>query len=104
MKTDEKKSIETAARILEGKWKVHLLWHLQNGPLRNSELLKAIPEISQKMLTQTLRELERLKIVERTVYPEIPPRVEYSLTRMGQKMKPILVMLEQWGADYLDVS
>ena len=93
--------IETAVDAIDGKWKVFILWHLQNGPMRNSELLKAIPGISQKMLTQKLRELERLKVVERTVYPEIPPRVEYSLTRLGQKLKPILMMLEQLGEELL---
>lgn len=101
MKNETKSAIETAVDAIDGKWKVFILWHLQNGPMRNSELLKAIPGISQKMLTQKLRDLEKQKIVERTVYPEIPPRVEYSMTRAGQKLKPILMMLEQWGEDFL---
>ena len=95
------RAIEVAIDVLDGKWKIYILWHLQEGPQRNSELLKAIPGISQKMLTQKLRELESEKIIERTVYPEIPPRVEYTLTRFGQKLKPIMMMLEQWGEDYL---
>ncbi len=95
-------AIEAAVGVIDGKWKVFILWHLREGPRRNSELLKAIPGISQKMLTQKLRELEAEKIVERTVYPEIPPRVEYSLTRFGQKLKPLMMMLEQWGEDYLE--
>ena len=94
--------MEAAVDIIDGKWKIYILWHLQDGALRNSELLKAIPGISQKMLTQKLRELEKEKIIERTVFPEIPPRVEYNLTRLGQKLKPIMMMLEQWGEDYLE--
>jgi DNA-binding HxlR family transcriptional regulator len=95
------KLIEVAIEILDGKWKVYILWNLQDGPRRNSELLKAVPGVSQKMLTQKLRELEEAKIIERTVYPEIPPRVEYKLTRQGQKLKPIIMMMEQWGEDYI---
>jgi DNA-binding HxlR family transcriptional regulator len=101
MENAKKSPIETAVEAIDGKWKVFILWHLQNGPMRNNELLRTIPGVSQKMLTQKLRELEVQKIVERTVYPEIPPRVEYSLTRFGQKLKPLLIMLEQWGEDYL---
>lgn len=101
MENLKKSAIETAVDAIDGKWKVFILWHLQNGPMRNSELLKAIPGISQKMLTQKLRELEKMKLVERTVYPEIPPRVEYALSRPGEKLKAVLIMLEQWGEDYL---
>lgn len=93
--------LEAAVDIIDGKWKIYILWHLQEGPRRNSELLKQIPGVSQKMLTQKLRELEKEKMIVRTVYPEIPPRVEYTLTRFGQKLKPIMMMLEQWGEDYL---
>lgn len=97
----QKSPLEAAVDIIDGKWKIYILWHLQEGSKRNSELLKQIPGVSQKMLTQKLRELEKEKIIVRTVYPEIPPRVEYTLTRFGQKLKPIMMMLEQWGEDYL---
>ena len=97
----QRSPLEAAVDVIDGKWKIYILWHLQEGPKRNSELLKQIPGVSQKMLTQKLRELEKEKIIVRTVYPEIPPRVEYTLTRFGQKLKPIMMMLEQWGEDYL---
>lgn len=89
---------EGALRLLEGRWKMIILFHLfDKGVLRFSELERAIPAVSQKMLIQQLRELERGGIVVRTVYPEVPPKVEYGLTRWGQALCPALDALLEWG-------
>jgi len=91
--------IEEAFRMLEGRWKIVIIFHLfDRGTLRFSELERAIPKVSQKMLIQQLRELERDGIVTRTVYPQVPPKVEYSLTDWGQAMCPALDGLLDWAA------
>jgi DNA-binding HxlR family transcriptional regulator len=91
--------IEAALRILEGRWKMLIVFHLfDRGVLRFSELERAIPGVSQKMLIQQLRELERDGVVERRVYPQVPPKVEYSLTAWGQAMCPALDSLLKWAA------
>ena len=91
--------VESALRILEGRWKLIIIFHLfARGTLRFSELERAIPAVSQKMLIQQLRELERDGVVGRTVYPQVPPRVEYNLTAWGQAMCPALDALLEWAA------
>jgi DNA-binding HxlR family transcriptional regulator len=91
--------IESAFRILEGRWKMVIIFHLfDRGVLRFSELERAIPSVSQKMLIQQLRELERDGIVSRTVYPQVPPKVEYRLTEWGTAMCPALDALLEWAA------
>jgi DNA-binding HxlR family transcriptional regulator len=91
--------VEGAFRILEGRWKMVIIFHLfDRGVLRFSELERAIPGVSQKMLIQQLRELERDGIVSRTVYPQVPPKVEYDLTEWGQAMCPALDALLEWAA------
>ena len=91
--------VEDAFRILEGRWKMVILFHLfDRGVLRFSELERAIPTVSQKMLIQQLRELERDGVVSRTVYPQVPPRVEYDLTEWGKAMCPALDALLEWAA------
>jgi DNA-binding HxlR family transcriptional regulator len=91
--------VEGAFRILEGRWKMVIIFHLfARGRLRFSELEKAIPAVSQKMLIQQLRELERDGIVRRTVYPQVPPKVEYDLTDWGKAMCPALDALLEWAA------
>jgi DNA-binding HxlR family transcriptional regulator len=93
------RGIEQAFRMLEGRWKIVIIFHLfARRVLRFSELEKAIPGVSQKMLIQQLRELERDGIVTRTVYPQVPPKVEYSLTKWGQAMCPALDELLEWAA------
>src|SRR5499427_6302728 len=90
---------EMALKVLEGRWKMIILFHLFARPvLRFSELERAIPAVSQKMLIQQLRELERDGIVTRTVYPQVPPKVEYNLTKWGQEMCPALDSLLEWAA------
>jgi DNA-binding HxlR family transcriptional regulator len=91
--------IEAAFRILEGRWKMVIVFHLfARTVLRFSELERAIPGVSQKMLIQQLRELERDGVVRRTVYPQVPPKVEYRLTGWGQAMCPALDSLLAWAA------
>ena len=90
--------VETALRFLEGRWKLVILFHLFGGRvMRFSELEKAIPAVSQKMLIQQLRALETDGIVGRVVYPEVPPRVEYHLTDWGQALCPALDALLTWA-------
>jgi DNA-binding HxlR family transcriptional regulator len=91
--------IEHAFRMLEGRWKMVILFQLfAHSVLRFSELERAIPAVSQKMLIQQLRELERDGIVERKVYPQVPPKVEYSLTEWGRALCPALDALLEWAA------
>ncbi len=91
---------QLATDMIGGKWKGMVLWALKKDVKRNGELKRLIPNISQKMLTQQLRELEDVGIVERIVYPVIPPKVEYKLTKNGHKLIPILENLHDWGKDY----
>ncbi len=86
--------------IIGGKWKSMVLWALKKDVKRNGELRRLIPSISQKMLTQQLRELEDAGVVQRIVYPVIPPKVEYKLTPSGKKLIPILQELHDWGKEY----
>lgn len=91
--------VEDAFRILEGRWKMLIIFQLfARGVLRFSELEKAIPAASQKMLIQQLRELEREGVVSRKVYPQVPPKVEYGLTPWGKAMCPALDALLEWAA------
>ena len=86
-----------AINVIGGKWKTIILYTLYDNTLRFGELKKSIPKITQKMLTQQLRELEADGLVNRTAYSEIPPRVEYSLTDYAKELGPILCELGQWG-------
>jgi DNA-binding HxlR family transcriptional regulator len=91
--------VDAAFRMLEGRWKMVIVFHLfDREVLRFSELERAIPGVSQKMLIQQLRDLEGDGIVERTIYPQVPPKVEYRLTPWGQAMCPALDMLLEWAA------
>ncbi len=89
--------VKLTASIIGGKWKPPLLFHLDGRTRRFCELQRLIPGLTKKMLTQHLRELERDGIVRRKVYAEVPPRVEYSLTRHGESLKPILKLMSAWG-------
>ena len=91
--------MEAALRLLEGRWKLVILFHLFGGKvLRFSDLQRAIPSITQKMLGQQLRRLEADGIVVRMVYPQVPPKVEYSFTAWGQALCPALDAILQWAA------
>lgn len=89
--------VENTMRIIGGKWKPIILCHLKHGKMRTGQLRRAIPNITQKMLTQQLRELEDDGIVARKVYNQIPPKVEYSLTDYGHSLNKILEELCVWG-------
>jgi DNA-binding HxlR family transcriptional regulator len=97
-------SVEAAINEIGGKWKSLILCALKDGKLRFSEINNELPEISQRMLTKNLRQLEKDKIISRKVYPEVPPRVEYELTDKGESVLPILDSLCQWGKKYAEVS
>jgi len=89
--------IETVIHVLGGKWKPTILWLLLDSTKRFSELEKLIPEVTQKMLAQHLRELERDQLVTRTVYPLVPPKVEYSLSEYGRTLVPVMEVMCEWG-------
>jgi DNA-binding HxlR family transcriptional regulator len=96
--------VKAALEVIGGKWKPLIVFYLlesPNGVMRFNELKRRLPDITQRMLTKHLRELETDGIVNREVYREVPPRVEYSLTQNGRNLKPILDMMMQWGEDYL---
>jgi DNA-binding HxlR family transcriptional regulator len=93
--------IERTLRLIVGKWKTILLWHLSSGTKRYGELKKLIPGVSEKMLIQSLRELEKDALVLRKVYPEVPPRVEYRLSKRGLSLSPLICALNTWGKKHL---
>jgi DNA-binding HxlR family transcriptional regulator len=93
-------SMELTLDLIGGKWKALILWNLGETTLRFSALKKTMPRITQKMLTQQLRELESAGLVKRFIYTQIPPKVEYSLTDAGKSLLPILSTLCQWGLNY----
>ena len=96
-------AIELTLDIIGGKWKPIILWKLaKNDVLRFSELKRSMGGITQKMLTQQLRELEAYEMVNRKVYAEVPPKVEYSLTKQGKSVMPILDVMCKWGTDYFE--
>jgi DNA-binding HxlR family transcriptional regulator len=94
--------ITTALAVIGGKWKVIILWQLQGKVKRFGELQKSIPGISQKMLTQELRDLEESGLILRKVYAVVPPRVEYSWTEFGLTIAPVMEQLCAWGVAYQD--
>ncbi|HBE94528.1 MAG TPA: transcriptional regulator [Desulfovibrio sp.] len=93
--------VELTLQVIGGKWKPVILYHLgRRGTMRFGEIRKSMPSITQKMLTQQLRELEADGVVLRRVYAEVPPRVDYSLTELGESVMPVLKALCRWGRAY----
>jgi len=92
--------VELTLSTVAGKWKILILWHLRNATLRFSELRDAMPDITDKMLSQQLRELGDDRLIHREVYPVVPPKTEYSLTKEGQRLVPVLTAMQQWGLEY----
>ncbi len=92
---------ETAISLLGSKWKLLILRELFKGTRRFGELSRTVPGISQKMLTQQLRQMESDGLVGRKIYPEVPPRVEYSLTGIGMSLQPVLDAMHKWGTKYM---
>jgi DNA-binding HxlR family transcriptional regulator len=99
--TEGTEFVQTTLRVLGGKWKILILWHLKDEVKRFGELKRLMPEITEKMLIQQLRELEKDEIVNRTVYPNVPPKVEYSFTDYGRSLEPVLRVLCDWGEAHL---
>ena len=94
--------VEATIQLIGGKYKAVILWHLMNDTLRYNELHKRVPRATDKMLAQQLRELERDGLINRTVYPVVPPKTEYSLTDFGKTLVPILDEMCRWGNGYLE--
>jgi len=92
--------VEVTLEVVGGKWKGVILFYLLEGTKRFNELRRLLPDVTQRMLTLQLRELERDRIVQRKIYPEIPPKVEYSLTEFGKSLKPIIFTMREWGLQY----
>lgn len=94
--------VAATLQLIGGKYKALLLWHLSGKVLRFNELRRLVPEATAKMLTQQLRELERDGLITRTVYPVVPPKVEYALTERGESLFPILQAMYVWGSGLLE--
>jgi len=94
--------VEACLEVVGGKWKGVILFHLFAGAKRFNELMRLMPDVTQRMLTKQLRELEADQIVVRKVYPEVPPKVEYALTEFGRTLTPVLKVMQQWGAEFLE--
>lgn len=92
--------VATTVQLIGSKWKLLIMRNLLERPWRFNELKKDLDGISQKVLTDSLRSMEADGIITRTVYPEVPPRVEYALSDIGESMRPILTAMQKWGADY----
>lgn len=86
--------------LISGRWKLNILWQLLEGKLRYGDIKKRIPNISERMLAMQLKEMEADGLVTRTVYPEVPPRVDYELTDLGLSMEPMLRSIDEWGDNY----
>ncbi|MBM7784538.1 winged helix-turn-helix transcriptional regulator [Tenggerimyces flavus] len=93
--------LDAAADVIDGKWKPRILWALHYGPVRFGELRRKVAGVSEKMLIQQLRELEHDGIVHREIYREVPPKVEYSLTDLGQSLNEALLPLGDWGEKHM---
>ncbi len=90
-------AVEAAVGLIDGKWKSVILFHLLSGTLRFSEIRRIIANVTPRMLTNQLRELEEDGLIIRTVYAQVPPKVEYSLSPLGRSMEPVLLALKGWG-------
>jgi len=95
-------SMELTIDLIGGKWKSLILWHLSKETLRFSELKRLLPKVTQKMLTQQLRDLENDGFIIRKVYAQVPPKVEYSLSDLGKSVVPILQLMCDWANEYID--
>ena len=93
--------VEGALSLIDGKWKGVILFHLLEGTLRFNELRRKVPRVTQRMLTNQLRELEADGLVVRTIYAQVPPKVEYSLSPLGLSLEPVISALKLWGDNHL---
>jgi len=101
MKETMRCPLESVLQMIAGKWKTIIIWHLGSGKKRYGELKKLIPNVSEKMLISSLRELENDGLIVRKAYLEIPPKVEYSLSRHGKSLAPLICALNTWGKKHL---
>jgi DNA-binding HxlR family transcriptional regulator len=95
-------AVEATLSLIDGKWKGVVLFHLLERTHRFSEIRRRIPNVTQRMLTNQLRELEADGLIRRTVYPEVPPKVEYSLTARGRSLAPVIAALKTWADAHID--
>jgi DNA-binding HxlR family transcriptional regulator len=108
--SENKKSLEQscseiyAVNLISGRWILSICYCLRQGKLRFSELRNKIPNITERMLTMQLKKMEEEHLIEKTVYAEVPPRVEYELTQVGRKLIPVLDQLEIWGEDHKKIK
>ncbi len=93
--------VEAALDVIGGKWKGVILYHLLDGEKRFGELRRLLPDVTQRMLTLQLRELEEDEVIHREIYKQIPPKVEYSLTEFGRSLEPTIALMCRWGEQYL---
>ncbi len=101
VETTEDCPVERTLEIIGGKWKSVILYQLIGGAQRFNGLRRLLPQVTPRMLTKQLRELEESGLLERTVHPQMPPRVDYRLTDVGKTLKPVLMSLKKWGEAYL---
>lgn len=103
MKTDFGKPcpLLTTQRLLQGKWSIVVMYHLSEGPVRFNELLRRMPYMTHSTLSTQLKYLEKNGLVIRKEYPQIPPKVEYSLSEIGEKFKIVLESIKEWGSEYI---
>lgn len=92
--------LDLVGEVLYGKWKIRLLWFINNGSVRPSELQRKIPDASRRVLNIQLKELEDHELVQRTIYPVMPPKVEYTLTDFGKTLIPVIEAIGLWGDEY----
>ncbi len=97
-------TLDLTLSLIGGKWKTMMIYMLKDGALRSSDLQRRMPGISNKMFTQTARDLEKDGIVKREVFPVVPPRVEYGLTELGQSILPVIFQLCEWGTRFLETD
>lgn len=97
-------AVEVTLSVIGGLWKPVILFHLLNGKLRFNALCRMVPHATARMVTLQLRELERDGVINRIVYPEVPPRVEYELTDLGRSLEPVLLSMRNWGAGFAGIA
>ena len=94
--------LDLTGEVLYGKWKIRLLYFISQGIIRPGELQKKIPDATRRVLNMQLKQLEEHELVSKTIFPQLPPKVEYSLTEFGKSLIPLIVMLGQWGDEHQD--